>query len=142
MDKGKKKQKLSNDDDCPIHGATHEWGKCHQNQYRGNFKPQRVKQSHSSISSNYSQGSSRREFYYTNLPNQVQVYTNDTQSQYSDSINDNQSCQLHSATPLFWFHSGYSNQNNNNYYEDIVLVAMKTKESKTSYVKELSYFNN
>ena len=31
-----KKKKLANEDDCPIHGASHKWGHCHQNQYREN----------------------------------------------------------------------------------------------------------
>lgn len=33
------KEKLSNDENCPIHGGTHKWGQCHQNQYGDNFKP-------------------------------------------------------------------------------------------------------
>ena len=28
----KKDHKLSNNDDCHIHGGTHKWGQCHQNQ--------------------------------------------------------------------------------------------------------------
>ena len=27
-----KKEKLANEDDCPIHGSSHKWGQCHQNQ--------------------------------------------------------------------------------------------------------------
>ena len=28
----KKEKKLFNNEDCPIHGGTHKWGQCHQNQ--------------------------------------------------------------------------------------------------------------
>ena len=34
-----KKKRLNNDDDCPIHGNSHKWGQCHQNQYGDNFRP-------------------------------------------------------------------------------------------------------
>ena len=36
-----KKKKLTNDNDCSIHGASHKWGQCHQNQYGENFRPRR-----------------------------------------------------------------------------------------------------
>ena len=35
----KKRKLLLNEDDCPIHGAAHKWGQCHQNQYDDNFLP-------------------------------------------------------------------------------------------------------
>ena len=35
----KNSKKLTNDGDCPIHGASHKWGQCHQNQYGNNFGP-------------------------------------------------------------------------------------------------------
>ena len=33
-------KKFINDDDCPIHGRSHIWDQCNQNQYGSNFKPQ------------------------------------------------------------------------------------------------------
>ena len=41
----KNSKKLTNDDNYPIHGASHKWGQCHQNQYDDNF---RLKQSSAS----------------------------------------------------------------------------------------------
>ena len=35
--KDPKRKKLTNDDDCPIHGWHHKWAQCHQNQYGDNF---------------------------------------------------------------------------------------------------------
>ena len=56
----KKQKRLSNEDDCPIHGAVHKWGQCHQNQYGDNFRPRRTAPSnsshHTSNSSYWSQG--------------------------------------------------------------------------------------
>ena len=37
--KKQKNKKLTNDDDCPIHGNSHKWGQCHQNQYGEKFRP-------------------------------------------------------------------------------------------------------
>ena len=37
--KESKPKKITNEDDCPIHGASHEWEQCHQNQYGENFCP-------------------------------------------------------------------------------------------------------
>ena len=39
QDKEQKNKKLTNDDDCPIHGNSHKWGQCHQNQYGEKFRP-------------------------------------------------------------------------------------------------------
>ena len=70
----KKQRKLSNDDDCPIHGNSHKWGQCHQNQYGENFRPRRTPSSNNTHSSNFSSRDiSQRSNYYQGPPSQVQV---------------------------------------------------------------------
>ena len=48
----KRKKRLDNDNDCPIHGSVHKWGQCHQNQYGENFKSRR-QSNHSSSNSHF-----------------------------------------------------------------------------------------
>ena len=81
--KSKKRKRLSNDNDCPIHGTAHKWGQCHQNQYGDNFRPrhQAFNDANSShLSSTQSRTPSRNS---TNLvgrnrhpTNQVNFYRN------------------------------------------------------------------
>lgn len=85
-----KKQKLDNNDDCPIHGSTHKWGQCHQNQYGDNFRPQR---SQTGTGSTNPGSSSRSNFsHYTSRhpPTDIQVYTNDRSSR-NDGFSDDRS---------------------------------------------------
>ena len=103
-----KKPKLTNEDDCPIYGWSHEWGQCHQNQYGDNFKPRRMGSDSTSNTSNYSQTRSRRNSYGNNVPNPIQVYTNEARSQYSES-NDNSSRQSRSSNSNFRYPPGYPN---------------------------------
>ena len=67
-----KRKRLSNEDDCPIHGAVHKWGQCHQNQYGDNFRPRHTAPSnsshHISNSSYWSQGT---RLYESTPPSQV-----------------------------------------------------------------------
>ena len=52
----KKRKRLTNEDDCPIHGAVHKWDQYHQNQYGYNFGPHRTapsKSSHHTSTSSY-----------------------------------------------------------------------------------------
>ena len=130
-EKGKKKPKLSNDDDCPIHGPSRKWGQCHQNQYGDNFKPRKVG-GYSINSSNYSQGRSRCEAYHTIPPNQVQGYINEARTQYSKSTSDTQSRNSHSTAPSFRFPPGYPNQNNNNnnYQDNFIIETYKNIDNK------------
>ena len=86
-----KKRKLNNDDDCPIHGSSHKWGQCHQNQYGNNFKPKRSSPSGSTQSS---QGRSHRQSYFNGPPNQVQVYSNESRPPASDASTDSRSLKF------------------------------------------------
>ena len=68
----RKNRKISNDDDCPIHGSSHKWGQCHQNQYGENFCPRRNNNNNSNTHSNFSQNRSQRSsFYQQGPPSQV-----------------------------------------------------------------------
>ena len=69
-----KKKKLANEDDCPIHGSSHKWGQCHQNQYGENFRPCRTS---ASSSSSQMQQSTTRSAFHNGPPRHVQVYFNE-----------------------------------------------------------------
>lgn len=92
--KDSKRKRLSNDDDCPIHGSSHKWGQCHQNQYGENFKPRRQ----SSTNNNGafllqgSQGTSTTASPRRH-PSQVQVYHNDLDSLSQDNRSQGSSHQ-------------------------------------------------
>ena len=94
-----KKRKLNNEDDCPIHGASHKWGQCHQNQYGNNFKP---KQSSSSGSTQASQGRSHRQSYFNGPPHHVQIYSNKSRPLASDASTNSRSINTNS-TPMSTF---------------------------------------
>ena len=71
-------KKLSNDDDCPIHGASHKWGQCHRNQYGDNFRPKR---SSAASQTGSMQSRSHCSSFHTGPPNQVQIFANERQTQ-------------------------------------------------------------
>ena len=85
----KKKKEISNDgDDCPIHGSSHKWGQCYQNQYGDNFRPRR----NANLPSNQSQGTSRyctntSHYASPNPPTDIQVYNNDGYSREQQTKN-------------------------------------------------------
>ena len=93
----KKRKRLSNDDDCPIHGTAHKWGQCHQNQYGDNFRPRRqaFNTNASHLSSTQSRASSRSgsSSFGRNRPptNQVNFYRN---QQYQRSTADSTNSYL------------------------------------------------
>ena len=64
INKKEKRRKLDNEDDYPIHGSSHKWGQCHQNQYGNNFKPYCTT---TSISSNQSHSRSHRSSFLMNF---------------------------------------------------------------------------
>ncbi len=35
------RKRVDNEAECPLHGGTHTWGQCYQNQYGENFRPRR-----------------------------------------------------------------------------------------------------
>ncbi len=80
----KKQKRLANDDDCPIHGGSHKWGQCHQNQYGGeNFRPRQQSAASSTASTflNQRQGNNTLSRH----PPQIQVYHNDWDSLSQDT---------------------------------------------------------
>ncbi len=82
--KNNKRKRLNNDDDCPIHGSSHKWGQCHQNQYGDNFRPRRQNISTTSSRTRSSNYSGRGP------PSQVQVYTAQAENQQVSQPSDNQ----------------------------------------------------
>ena len=74
--KKKKRKRLTNDDNCPIHGTAHKWGQCHQNQYGDNFLPcrQSPNESNASHLASSSSRSSSRLNYTTRPRPPSQVY--------------------------------------------------------------------
>ena len=77
----KKNWKLSNEDDCPIHGRSHKWGQCHQNQYRENFCPRR---SNPYPQFNNNSNWSQHTGFHQGPPNQVQVFSNESRASSSN----------------------------------------------------------
>ena len=72
--KDKKNKRLTNDDNYPIHGNSHKWGQCHQNQCGENFHPRWP----NSINNNSSSSQRlQRSAFHNGLPTQVQVYSNE-----------------------------------------------------------------
>ena len=133
--KDNKKRKVTNDDDCPIHGSSHKWGQCHQNQYGENFKPKRS----SSVSGSQSSNRSQRSSYFNGPPPQVQIYSNESRPPPSDTSYDSRS--LNSATsapnqyrypPGYPNNSHHENNNNNsgNYYQGQYVVETYANENK------------
>ena len=106
-----KKRKLDNEDDCPIHGASHKWGMCHQNWFGNNFKLKRT--SASGSSSNQSQSRSHRSSFFNGLPRQVQVAGNDNPNPSSES-SKTRSQTSNSTNWSFRYPNDYPNQHNNN----------------------------
>lgn len=92
-DTAKRNKKLSNDDDCPIHGPSHKWGQCHQNQYGDNFRPRRTTgSSTSTFANNRSCGSGASHFTgRPTPPSQIQVYHNDVPGRSTASAATNES---------------------------------------------------
>ena len=70
----KSTKKLTNDDDCPIHGPSHKWGQCHQNQYGDKFRPRK---SGATSHAGASQDRNSRSSFHNGPPNQVQVFSNE-----------------------------------------------------------------
>ena len=85
----KKRKRLSNDDDCPIHGTTHKWGQCHQNQYGVNFLPRctpSTDANSSHLSSTSNRSTARSQFSNRNRPpGQVYFHQGQQNSRQSDS---------------------------------------------------------
>ena len=116
--KDSKKKKLTNEDNCPIHGTSHKWGQCHQNQYGESFCPQ---MSTGPSVTNSSQRTSSRASFHNGLPSQVQVYSNENRSFQSDQNSDNRSHfsnQSSSQYPSPYTHPPYTQECNNDNYQD------------------------
>ena len=147
----KKKRKLSNDDDCPIHGAGHKCGQCYQNQYGDNFRPRRT----ANASSNHSQGTSRyrnntSHYVAPNPPRDIQVYHNDghQQARYasengtsrSRSSQNDQTSQSSVASSRYSQHyptnAYYQNQTHDNYICEILANKDEETINKTDYLPE------
>ena len=124
-----KKRKLDNEDDCPIHGSSHKWGQCHQNQYGNNFKPRRT--STNGSSSNHSQARSQRSSFFNGLPNQVRINNNTSQNPSSESSDTRSQTSNSNSTRSFRYPSGYPNNdngNNTNYYQGQYVVESYNQE--------------
>ena len=86
--KDQKNKKLTNDDDCPIHGSSHKWGQFHQNQYGENFRPWWPNSTNNNSSSSQR---SHRSAIHNGLSTQVQVYSNEQRNFTTDLHTDNRS---------------------------------------------------
>ena len=112
----KKTQKLSNKDDCPLHGGRHKWGQCHQNQYGENFRPRRASSNSQAHPSNSSR--SQRTAFHQGPPNQVQIYSNESRasSSYRQDNSDSRSYRS-SAETNPRYPSGYPPSQDQQYNE-------------------------
>ena len=85
----KKRKRLSNDDDCPIHGTAHKWGQCHQNQYGDNLRPHHIPSNDansSHLSSTSNRSTARSQFSNRNRPpGQVYFHQGQQNSRQFDS---------------------------------------------------------
>ena len=88
------KKRIDNDAPCPLHGDSHTWGQCHQNQYGENFRPRRDVQS--SNTNTVRQQAPRPTSRQTYRPPQGQYLshqsTRDSRSidEHSDTVDTNQ----------------------------------------------------
>ena len=88
------------------------------NQYGDNSKPRRTGPGNSTNTSYFSQNGSQCDTYHNNIPNPVQVYTNDSRSQYSEHSNNNSSRPSRPSRPSrssalsFRYPPGYPKQDN------------------------------
>ena len=122
--KDRKHRKISNNIDCPIHGNSHKWGQCHQNQYRENFRPRHnnnISSTHSSFSQNRSQRSS---FYQQGTTSQVQVYNYKRRPNNTDNRSKQNGYSGKSNRNL----PSYQNKNNQSYRDQISIEIYNYKD--------------
>ena len=76
-------KRLDNEADCPLHGGTHTWGQCHQNQDGENFRPRR----NGAITANTNTRRSTRPSGQFNNRSQGQYHTSSRQGSSLSSEN-------------------------------------------------------
>ena len=115
--KNGKRKWFSNNNDYPIHGPAHKWGKCHQNQYSDNFNPKRTTNfSHFTNSSQPNQSGQRNRSANSLLRPPQQVYYHNTDNISHRSNDSSDSYSPSNGSPGITFRSTSSNSRWFNYH--------------------------